>query len=132
MDHAALAAWLERYVAAWASYDADAIGDLFAEDARYRYHPHEEPLRGRAAIVAEWLADRDPAGTYDARYEPYAVDGERAVAIGTSTYFADPDRSRVDRVYDNCFALEFDGDGRCRSFTEWYAQRPADGGGEPR
>jgi ketosteroid isomerase-like protein len=31
--------WLDRYVEAWRSYDADAIGELFAEDATYKYHP---------------------------------------------------------------------------------------------
>ncbi|MGH3133154.1 MAG: hypothetical protein ACRDNY_05350, partial [Gaiellaceae bacterium] len=33
--------WLEDYVGAWKSYDEAAIGALFSEDARYRYHPWE-------------------------------------------------------------------------------------------
>ena len=51
--------WLDAYVAAWRSYDHAAIGALFADDATYAYHPWDEPLRGREAIVASWLADRD-------------------------------------------------------------------------
>ena len=31
------AGWLDRYIAAWKSYDPDAIGDLFSEDAFYSY-----------------------------------------------------------------------------------------------
>ena len=82
-----VAAWLDRYVAAWQSYDRDAIGDLFSEDAQYRYHPYDEPVVGRGAIVDSWLEeDRvDEPGSFEARYEPYAVDGDRAVVTGAST-----------------------------------------------
>ena len=31
--------WLDDYVAAWRSYDADEIRALFAPDASYAYHP---------------------------------------------------------------------------------------------
>ena len=52
--------WLDDYVAAWRSYDADAIGALFSDDAEYRYQPvGREPVSGRAAIVASWLDERD-------------------------------------------------------------------------
>ena len=34
---------------------AEAIGDLFGDDAEYRYHPWDEPVIGRDAIVADWL-----------------------------------------------------------------------------
>ena len=38
------------------------IGDLFSEDALYFYSPFDElnPLRGREAIVADWLEGPDP------------------------------------------------------------------------
>jgi len=78
--------WLDAYVDAWRTYDRGAIGDLFAEDARYAYQPYREPVVGREAIVADWLEDPDAAGSWDARYEPYAVDGDRAVAVGESRY----------------------------------------------
>ena len=126
IDRAHVQDWLDRYVAAWKSYDPGAIGELFSEDAEYRYHPWDEPVRGRDAIVADWLepggnpAQRDDAGTYDARYEPWAVDGNRAVAVGTSDYFTDATRSNRERRYHNHYLLEFDDDGRVRSFTENY------------
>jgi ketosteroid isomerase-like protein len=115
--------WLERYVAAWQSYDRAEIGELFSEDARYRYHPYDDPVVGRDAIVESWLEeDRlDEPGSFEARYECYAVDGERAVATGASTYFED---GSVARVYDNVYLLRFDEDGRCSEFTEWFMQRP--------
>ena len=59
MDHGTVQEWLDRYVEAWRTYDAAAIGDLFTDDAAYRYHAWDEPLHGRDAIVADWLANRD-------------------------------------------------------------------------
>jgi hypothetical protein len=114
--------WLEHYVAAWKSGERGEIVALFSDDACYRYHPYDEPLAGQAAIADSWLDDPDRPGSFDASYECFAVDGEAAVAIGTSTYF-DVDGA-VDRVYDNVFALRFDGAGRCSDFTEWYMKRP--------
>ncbi len=131
MDHAAAQSWLDRYVAAWESYEPDAIGDLFSEDVVYRYHPYDEPIVGRDAVVASWLGEgesddastRDQPGTYEASYSPVTVDGDVVVAAGTSTYFDSPGGG-VDRVYENCYLMQFDGDGRCREFTEYYMKRP--------
>ena len=114
--------WLERYVAAWKSGERSEIEALFGDDVRYRYHAYDEPLVGQAAIADSWLDDPDEPGTFDASYQCFAVDGNAAVAIGTTTYFkAD---GEVDRVYDNVFVLRFETGGRCSDFTEWYAKRP--------
>jgi len=129
VTHDDVRAWLERYVAAWESYDPAAIGDLFAAAAEYRYHPADEPIVGREAIVASWVtpggaaSGRDEPGTYAARYEPYAVEGARAVALGWSRYWIDATRTTEQATFDNCFLLEFDDDGRCWSFTEFYRER---------
>jgi hypothetical protein len=122
VDRQGLARWLDRYVEAWRTYDRGAIGDLFSDDAEYRYSPSEEPLRGRGAVVESWLDDPDEPGTWEARYEPFAVDGDACVATGESTYRNED--GAVDRIYDNCFVMRFDEGGRCRSFTEWYRERP--------
>jgi ketosteroid isomerase-like protein len=122
MDRAEVTRWLERYVAAWKSYDRGAIGELFSEDAEYRYHPYDDPVRGRGDIVSSWFDDQDEPGTYDGRYEPIAVDGDVAVATGTSTYRSA--EGKVERVYHNAYVMRFDGEGRCRSFTEWFMLQP--------
>jgi uncharacterized protein (TIGR02246 family) len=123
--------WLDDYVAAWRSYDPELIADLFAEDAEYRYHPWDEPVVGREAIVADWLgggsspsaSTRDAPGTYDGKYVPYAVDGDRAVAVGESRY-THPDGS-FRTVYYNLWTLRFDDDGRCVDFVEYFMEPPA-------
>ena len=124
--------WLAAYLAAWKSYDREQIEALFSDDVSYRYHPSDEPVRGRDAVVDSWLGEgehaaastRDPEGTYDATYRAIAVDGDVAVATGTSTYRATRG-GPVDQVYDNCFVMRFDAAGKCREFTEWYVQRPS-------
>ena len=132
MTHADVQAWLDRYIAAWAAYDPAAIGDLYTEDAVYRYHPSDEGFVGRDAIVRAWLepsgeaSTRDEPGTWEARYEPFTVDGDRAVAFGWSRYYADASKSTVQDMWDNAYFLEFGPDGRCRSFTEYFVERPKD------
>jgi hypothetical protein len=131
MDRVAAQDWLDRYVAAWLSYEPNAIGALFSDDVTYRYHPYDEPIVGREAVVASWLGEsdadaastRDQPGTYDATYSPVAVDGDVVVATGTSTY-RDAPGGAVTKVYENCFVMRFDDAGRCRDFTEYYLKRP--------
>ena len=86
MERAELARWLTDYVEAWRTYDRERIGALFAEQAVYRYPPYDEPIVGRDAIVESWFDAPDEPGSYDAAYEPVAIDGDVAVATGSSTY----------------------------------------------
>jgi len=131
MDQQTAQDWLDRYVEAWMSYDPGDISRLFSENVAYRYHPYDEPIGGRDAVVASWLGQsasgdastRDAPGTYEAAYSPVAVDGDTVVATGSSRYREVPDGPIV-RAYENCFIMRFDGEGRCREFTEYYLRRP--------
>lgn len=124
----AVQAWLDRYVDAWHSYEPDAIRDLFAEGATYRYHPWDEPLVGRDAILNDWAepggdaSRRDAPGTFEARYEPWAIDGDRAVTVGISHYWTDTTHATLAATYHNCFLIRLDGEGRCTDFTEYYVK----------
>ena len=126
ITHEHVQAWLDAYAHAWDTYDADDVAALFTDDAEYRWHPADEPEVGRDTIVEAWLSpggnagDRDEPGTYKAEMRPYAVDGSRAVAVGTCTYWTDAARTTVARIYFNNWLLEFGDDGKCRSFTEYY------------
>jgi ketosteroid isomerase-like protein len=126
VTHASVTAWLKKYMDAWETYDPTAIGDLFTEDAEYRWHPFDEPEVGRDAIVTAWLnpggtaSSRDVPGTYAGDLEPFVGNGNRAVAVGTCTYWTDATRSKVARIYYNNWLLEFAEDGKCCSFTEYY------------
>lgn len=125
IDHAFVQDWLDRYVAAWVSADPGAIGDLFTADAHYRYHPADDPVVGRDAIVESWLEEPDEPGTFEAEYHPFVVEDNRAVATGWSRYYTTPQRAAVRAIYDNCYLLEFSAGGRCAAFTEWFRERAA-------
>ena len=118
MDEVRFQRWLDDYVSAWQTYDPEAIGHLFSEDAEYRYHPWDDPVSGRAAIVRSWLDEPDAAGSWSAEYRPWAVDGDHAVAVGVSRY-----HGADEREHHNVFLCRFDEDGRCREFTELYLKR---------
>jgi ketosteroid isomerase-like protein len=131
MDRQSASEWLDRYVAAWKSYDREQIGDLFSEDVEYRYHPYNEPVVGRKAVVESWLgegdhegaSERDEPGTYEASYEPVAIDGHTVVATGTSSYRESPG-GEINKVYFNCMVMRFDDEGRCAEYTEWFNRQP--------
>jgi len=121
IDHRSVTRWLQDYVSAWKSYDPQAIRALFSENATYRYSPYDEPVRGREAITANWLENRDAPNTYAAEYKPIAVDGDTAVANGRTRYF-EADGKTLKRQFDNIFVLRFDDEGRCTEFCEWFMQ----------
>ena len=131
MDQETAREWLDRYVEAWMSYDPGDIARLFSENVAYRYHPYDEPIVGRDAVVASWLGEddsddastRDAPRTYGASYAPVAVDSDTVVATGTSTY-RDVPGGPVTRTFENCFVMRFDDEGRCREFKEYYLRRP--------
>jgi len=66
--------WLDRYVAAWLSYEPAEIAALFGDDVAHRYHPYDDPVIGREAVVASRIGEsgaeaastRDAPGTYEA------------------------------------------------------------------
>ncbi|HEX5671239.1 MAG TPA: nuclear transport factor 2 family protein [Acidimicrobiia bacterium] len=123
MDRAGAQRWLDRYVEAWRANDRDLIGDLFSEDISYRYHPYDEPVVGRSKIVDSWLESPDEPDSWEAAYVPYALEGDRLVAIGKSRY--DATDKHPARTYHNAFLIEFDSEGRCREFTEYFLREPA-------
>jgi ketosteroid isomerase-like protein len=124
MDRAQFQDWLDRYIAAWRSYDPDAIGALFSEDVVYSYRPYTEPVRGRAAIVADWLENKDEPGSWDAEYHAVAVDGDTGVSVGESRY-----PGRGGSTFSNVYVVRFNDRGEAREFSEWWVEklRPKDG-----
>jgi hypothetical protein len=121
MTHDDVQDWLDRYVAAWRSNEAADIAALFTEDASYGYRPWDgesHTIEGRQAVVDSWLEEPDEPQSWDAHYEPWAVDGNRAVAVGWSRYAAVGDKP--EQLYHNAYLLDFDDQGRCRRFREFY------------
>ena len=68
-----------------------------------------------------WL-DEDERGSWEASYEPLAIEDEVHVAIGSTHYF-DADGMPLDE-YSNIFVCRFDDDGQCTEFHEWWMRAP--------
>ncbi|HEU4751287.1 MAG TPA: nuclear transport factor 2 family protein [Acidimicrobiia bacterium] len=122
MDAARFSEWFDRYGEAWRTYDRDAIGDLFTNDAVYTANPFAEPVVGRQAIVEDWREtfDEDPDEQFEFKHEVVAVDGDLGVVQGWITYTAG---SNTDD-WRNLFIIRLEDDGRCREYLEWYFRRP--------
>ena len=124
LDREQVQAWLDAYLAAWKSYDREQIAALYSDGVSCRYHPWDEAIVGRDAVVESWFGagegapSQDPAGTYDGAYIVAAIEGDLAVVTGTSVY------TEPEVVYDNCWLIRFDDSGRCSEFTEWFMKRP--------
>lgn len=127
MNRADVQLWLDAYIEAWRQNRPEPVEALFTEDAVYRFRPYAgegRAVEGIADIVSSWIEESEGSGRWVASYQPYAVDGDRAVAIGTSRYSASDDGS--EEVYHNCFLLRFDDGGRCAEFTEYWMLEPKD------
>src|SRR5688500_20410029 len=106
-------AWLDRYVEAWRAKERRPIEALFTDDAVYSYRPwdsDEMTLTGRDAIVTGWLEEPDEPASWEAHYEPYAVEGGQAVAVGWSRCAAAADHP--ERTVHNACLLRVALDGR--------------------
>ena len=117
----ALASWVFRYVQAWASNDAEAVGALFSDDARYFRAPYGDPWVGREAIVAGWLEHKDEPGSWGFRFEILAVDEPVGFVRGWTEYRDEPN-------YSNLWVVRLDEAGECTEFTEWFMAEPESGG----
>ncbi len=124
MDRATFQRWLDAYVDAWRSNDAQRIGELFSEHAVYQRSAWSRPIEGRDRIVEMWHAEAGAPDSWQARYEPLLVEGDSGVATGRTKYFTQPGGPQVDEEYANVFLVRFDADGRCREYREWWMQRP--------
>jgi ketosteroid isomerase-like protein len=125
--------WIDSHDAAWRASDEAAIAALFAPDAVYHLGPWdapwrglEGPFRGRDAIAKGWLAGGIEGERFTADAQVLAIEGHRAIIRRRITYFEDD--GSVESRYDTCWLVDFDSDGRCAEYQEWYVEAPADPG----
>ena len=124
MTHDGVQAWLDAYVQAWRTHDPADIAALFTENASYAYHPWDEGeavVRGRDAIVADWLEEQDPPHSWAAQYQPLMVEGGQAVVTGTTRY-----TEGKTYYYYNLWVLRFAEGGSCAEFVEWFMVQPSE------
>ena len=111
---------------AWKSYDREAIGALFSRGRSLSLPPvrRADPRpRGDRRVLARGRAATSPAPTTPRTAPSRSTATSRWRSARAPTRRARTARSST--VYDNCFVMRFDADGRCREFTEWFIEAAA-------
>jgi uncharacterized protein (TIGR02246 family) len=109
--------WVDGYVAAWKSNNAQDIARLFTEDAFYSTGPFDEPWIGQQAIIDGWVAIGDQPQDWTFDYEVVAADGDLGVMTGTTVY-----KGNVG-TFSNVWLIRLAPDGRCKEFREWFVKK---------
>ena len=118
MDIHAFEDWLAQYGRAWESRDSEAAANLLTPDALYYWTPFEEPKRGREGIAQAWREATSGQDDIQFNSEVLAVVGLRGIARWCCSLLHLETRKRVN--VDGIFQVDFDEDGLCREFREWW------------
>jgi len=114
--------WLERYRRAWETADADAVVELFTDDASYRSNIFADAHLGRDAIRAYWERATATQKAVAVQIGRPFVDGERVAAEWWTTMEDEDDGAEI--TLPGCLLLTFDADGRCRELREYWQVEP--------
>lgn len=122
--------WLDTYSRASAENNVQDSANLFAESAAYYETPFAEPLCGRDAIFRYWEIGAQTLRDKVSTFEILAVQGQRGIARWRSSFIVIESGERLE--LDCLFVVDFDGQGLCRTFREWWHIQPgADGQAAP-
>lgn len=108
--------WLDRYARAWEDADADAVADLFAEDATYRSNIFADAHVGRQAIRDYWSLATGTQTAVRVKVGRPVIEGAR-VAVEWWTTMRDEDE---EITLPGCLLLAFGEDGRCTGLREYW------------
>jgi len=123
LTHERFAAWLDAYGQASAENDPQASADLFAENAEYYENPFDEPMVGREAIFDYWSKGAQNLKDKEATFEILSVNGNTGIARWQSNFTVIESGKRL--ALDCLFVVEYDEDGLCHTFREWWHIRDA-------
>ncbi len=116
--------WLQSYSQASADDDPQASARLFAADARYYESPFDAPLVGRQAIYDYWAAGAQRLTDKQASHEILAVGEKVGIARWQGRFVVKATAAAV--ALDCLFVAEFDDEGLCCCFREWWHSRQTD------
>ncbi|MCK6539696.1 MAG: nuclear transport factor 2 family protein [Anaerolineales bacterium] len=118
LTHEHFTSWMTEYGRASAENDPQASANLFAPDARYYENPFDEPMVGRDAIYAYWNTGAQNLKDKESSFEILAVNGDTGIARWRSLFTVIESGKRL--ALDCLFVAEFDEEGLCRTFREWW------------
>lgn len=116
-------AWMAEYGRASAENNPRTLADLFAQNAAYYETPFAEPVIGRKAIHNYWSKGAQTLKEKEASFEILAVNGNTGIARWQSKFTVIESGKRL--ALDCLFVVEFDEEGLCQTFREWWHIREA-------
>lgn len=118
LTHEHFRQWMEIYGRASAENAPRASANLFAENARYYENPFEEPITGRDAIFDYWNKGAQNLKDKKSAFEILAVKDHLGIARWQSSFTVIESGKRL--ALDCLFAVEFNDEGLCETFREWW------------
>lgn len=110
--------WMETYGKASRENDPQASANLFTQDAQYYESPFNEPLIGREYIYQYWSKGARKLKEKEAAYEILAIRDNLGIARWRSEFTVTESGKRF--ALDCVFVVEFNEDGLCQTFREWW------------
>lgn len=109
---------MTAYGRASAENDPQASANLFAEHACYHENPFDVPITGRAAIYEYWDKGARNLKDKEFTFEILSVEGDRGIARWESKFTVTESGKRL--ALDCLFVVEFNDEGLCHTFREWW------------
>jgi hypothetical protein len=110
--------WMDTYGKASREDDPQTSADLFSLDAKYYESPFDEPMIGREAIYHYWNKGAQTLKDKESMYEILSVKNNLGIARWQSQFTNINTCKRL--ALDCVFLVEFDVDGKCSEFREWW------------
>ncbi|MCK6578268.1 MAG: nuclear transport factor 2 family protein [Anaerolineae bacterium] len=110
--------WMESYGRASVENDAWASANLFTQDAVYYENPFAEPLIGRDDLYNYWLQGAQTLKDKEASFQVLSVKDNLGIARWNANFSVAASGKRF--ALDCLFIVEFDENGLCRTFREWW------------
>lgn len=110
--------WLQVYGKASQENDARASSELFTQDALYFETPFDEPITGREAIYQYWFKGAQTLKDKESSYQILSVKDNVGIARWQSQFTVIDSGKR--HALDCLFLVEFDENGLCCVFREWW------------
>lgn len=116
--------WLDLYGQASRDRDPQAAAELFSPDAQYFETPFDEPMIGRDAIYQYWSGAAQSLRDVQFSYQILAVKQNLGLARWQANFVPASLGARI--ALDGVLLAEFDDQGKCSLFREWWHRQEID------
>ena len=110
--------WMETYGRASAENDPRSSANIFARNAAYYETPFAEPIIGREALYEYWNKGAQTLKDKESTFEIFSVKDNLGIARWQSKFTVITSGKRL--ALDCLFIVEYDTDGLCQIFREWW------------